>query len=109
MAAKVIKYAYELTEESLRKAENLLRSFIKTNAKSDDAYAFLANVLYHQVIMQYVQDKDGGIISESYQSAVKALSINDFNISLFPVSFNIGPEIILISPNIFFHPDNGKK
>ncbi len=79
ITAKALKYSYDLTEDSLRKAEKLLRSAIKSNPKSDSAYALLASVLFHLLLMGYEQENVSEILNESFQYSAKAISINESN------------------------------
>lgn len=74
--AKSWKYCYDLSEDSLDYAENLLRSALELDPNSGMANCWLGSVLIHKVIMGYTPGKVRQTIDESYQFAKKAISID---------------------------------
>ena len=66
---------YELTEESLAKAEKILRKAVKLSPASSGANYLLAGVLIHQVFMGYAFERTG-VISEAFELAKRAVSLN---------------------------------
>ena len=75
LLARGWKLFYELTEESLAKAEKIGRKAVKLSPASSRANYLLASVLIHQVFMGYAFERTG-VNSEAFELAKRAVSLN---------------------------------
>lgn len=78
LLARGWKLFYELTKESLEKAETLFRRAVSLTPTSCDAHHLLAGVLIHRVQMGYIVDEKAAI-SESYELAKRAIVLDERN------------------------------
>jgi len=75
LLARGWKLYYELTEESLAKAEKIFRKAVELTPASCGANYLLAGVLIHQVFMGYAFERTG-VTSEAFELAKRAVSLN---------------------------------
>jgi adenylate cyclase len=75
LLARGWKLYYELTEESLAKAEKIFRKAVELTPASCGANYLLAGVLIHQVFMGYAFERTG-VISEAFELAKRAVTLN---------------------------------
>ena len=79
VVAKAWKYAYDLNKDSLEKAEDMLKTVLKTDPESSMAHCILATVLSHQVWLGLVVDNAQEVLSDAHHSAEIAISLDDRN------------------------------
>ena len=79
LIAKAWKYIYDFSEDSLNRAEKLMREALDLDTNSGMANCMLGSALIHKVIMGYVPGKARQTIDESYKYTQKAVSIDEQN------------------------------